>query len=168
MKIPHAVRSWLLNGLVVGGLVGVLALFLFAPLPAVSLMYALVPYGVVALLFAVGAAVSAGSYRLAPMPVVRNFVWICLYGTIVYLILWLWPLELARQVAMTRFLILLLLANGVYAHFLQRLLYIIEPLCREGVLRPPWWAEGGLWLAGWVNTYAGRDRRGDGQGNGHE
>jgi hypothetical protein len=156
--MTDAVRSWLLNGLVVGGLVGVLAGFLYAPLPAVSLLYELVPYWLGASIFAVGVAVSAGSYRLAPMPVVRNFVWICLYGTITYTILWLWPLEPVRQVTMTRFIILLLLANGVYAHFLQRLLYIIEPLCREGVLRPPWWAVWGVRLASWVNDHAGRRR----------
>jgi hypothetical protein len=142
-----AVREWVSN-LLLAVMVGLLLAFLLlAPEDWVSLVYLAVPYTAVALLFAFGAIMSWGSYKLAPMPVVRNFMWICGYGSIIFVLFALELVPPVRQLAMARFLVLALLLNGVYAHWLQRLVYIIEPLDRAGVLPllP-------LWARWWVFT----------------
>jgi hypothetical protein len=143
-----AVREWLSN-LLLSAMVGmVLAFLLLAPEWWVGLAYRAVPYTAVAVLFAFGAVMSWGSYKLAPMPVVRNFMWICVYGSIIFALFALEMVSPMRQLAMARFLVLALLLNGVYAHWLQRLIYIIEPLDRAGALPPmPWWARWWIGLA---------------------
>jgi hypothetical protein len=155
------VREWVSNFLLAVMVGVVLAFLLLAPEWWVSLAYVAVPYTAVAVLFAFGALVSWGSYKLAPMPVVRNFMWICLYGSIIFTLFALELVSPVRQLAMARFLVLALLLNGVYAHWLQRLIYIVEPLDRAGVLPPlPWWAQWWLKLARWYNQWreqGGRD-----------
>lgn len=153
------VRNLILNTAVVVSLAVVLAFILFAPEVFVGLVYTAVPYWLVAMLFFGAAVLSWGSYRLAPMPVVRNFVWICGYGAMVFVLFEFVTIPFVRQAALARFLLLALLINGTYAHFLQRLLYVIEPLERAGRMGSlPKWATIGVRWARWYNQKWGQAR----------
>jgi hypothetical protein len=154
-----AVREWVSSLLLAMMLGALLAFLLLAPEAWVALAYVAVPYTAMAVLFALGCVVSWGSYKIVPMPVVRNFVWICLYGTIVFVLFALEAVPLVRQLAMARVLVLVLLLNGVYAHWIQRVLYIMEPLDRAGVLPDmPWWAKRWISAARWLHHWRERGR----------
>lgn len=155
-------RDMLLNTAVVFSLAAVVGFVMLAPEPLVALAYTAVPYAAVAVLFAGAAVLSWGSYQLAPMPVVRNFVWICGYGAVVFVLFEFIAVPFLRQAALARFLILALLVNGTYAHFIQRLLYVIEPLEQAGQLAHlPRWACVGVRWARWYNQRWGLRRERD-------
>lgn len=154
-------RSLALNSAVIGSLAAAVLFMVAAPLGWVTAVYGAVPFWAMAVLFGVGAVVSHGSYLLAPMPVVRNFIWICMYGTAVFTLFAAVPeLPPERQAALARLLLILLVTNGVYAHFIQRLRFVIVPLYEMGVMsNPPRWAMAGIRAMRWLDKKQGRGGR---------
>jgi hypothetical protein len=148
----RTVSEFLRSAVVVCCLAVVITFLLFAPLEAVGLLYNSISFLGMVVLFGLGAVVSALSYYLAPMPTVRNFTWVCLYGAGIFFAFWALPeLSILRQAALARILLILLVVNGTLAHFLQRLLYVIHPLYEAGLMSElPRWA---VWPVSLVTKY---------------
>jgi len=150
-------RALAMNGAVVSAMAMAVLFMLLAPLDWLTAVYGAIPFWAMAMLFGVGAVVSHGSYLLAPMPVVRNFMWICTYGAAVFVLFAAVPdMSSVRQAALARLLLIMLVGNGVYAHFIQRLRYVILPLYEMGAMpHPPAWAMLGIRAMQWWDRRVG-------------